>query len=37
VARVLGGPHVGDFEVLHTCDNYQSAEEWAVEQLKKEH
>jgi hypothetical protein len=37
VARVLPGPQESDFEVLRTCDDYQSAEEWAVEQLKKEH
>jgi len=37
VARVLPGPQESDFEVLHTCDNYQTAEKWAIEQLKKEH
>jgi hypothetical protein len=34
--RVLQGPQESDFEVFHTCDDYQSAEKWAVEQLKKE-
>ena len=37
VARVLSGSQESDFEVLRTCDDYQSAEEWAVEELKKEH
>jgi hypothetical protein len=36
VARMLPGPQENDFEVLHTCDDYQSAEEWAVEWLKKD-
>ena len=37
VARVLSGSQESDFEVLRTCDDYQSAEEWTVEELKKEH
>lgn len=35
VARVLPGPEENDFEVLHTCDDYQSASEWALEGLKE--
>jgi hypothetical protein len=37
VARLLkaSDPRECDFEILHTCDGYQGAEEWAIEQLKK--
>jgi hypothetical protein len=37
LARRLRSGHTqeGEFEILHTCDTYRDAENWAIEQLKK--
>jgi len=37
LARRLRPGHAqeGEFEILHTCDTYRDAENWAIEQLKK--
>jgi len=35
VVKLLPGPTETDFEILHTCSDYQSAQEWAIEYLRR--